>query len=107
MNYSKVSQQINDVAGDNVKKLAQLFPSPAKTELYRHFVDLGARAVIAMHTHCPQGYEIYNGCPIIYSMGNFFFPLTRNRISTWDIGYMTMLDITKEKYLICFEIGYP
>lgn len=30
MNYSKVSQQINDVVGDNVKKLAQLFPSAVK-----------------------------------------------------------------------------
>ena len=50
------------------------FPSPGKVALYRHFIDLGARAVIAMHTHCPQGYEWYEGCPIVYSMGNFFFP---------------------------------
>jgi len=72
------------------------FPSPGKRELYRHFVDLGARAVIAMHTHCPQGYEIYNGCPVIYSMGNFFFPHTKSHNTTWNMGYMTMLDITKE-----------
>ena len=73
------------------------FPSPEKTELYRHFADLGARAVIAMHTHCPQGYEVYNGCPIIYSMGNFFFPTEGEHIPTWDMGYMTMLDIDEEK----------
>lgn len=30
MDYKKVSQQINDVVGDNVKKLAQLFPSAVK-----------------------------------------------------------------------------
>ena len=30
MNETKVSQQINDVVGDNVKKLAQLFPSAVK-----------------------------------------------------------------------------
>lgn len=30
MNETKVSQQINDVVGDNVKKLAQLFPSVVK-----------------------------------------------------------------------------
>lgn len=30
MNYKKVPQQINDVVGDNVKKLAQLFPSAVK-----------------------------------------------------------------------------
>ena len=72
------------------------FPSPGKRELYRHFADIGARAVIAMHTHCPQGYEIYNGCPIIYSMGNFYFPKSNDHIPTWDLGYMTMLDITED-----------
>lgn len=30
MEYSKVQQGINDVVGDNVKKLAQLFPSAVK-----------------------------------------------------------------------------
>lgn len=30
MEYKKVQQQINDVVGDNVKKLAQLFPSAVK-----------------------------------------------------------------------------
>jgi len=73
------------------------FPSPGKTELYRHFADIGARAVVAMHTHCPQGYEIYNGCPIIYSMGNFFFPKEGEYIPTWDMGYMTMLTVDGKK----------
>ena len=30
MEYTKVPQQINDMVGDNVKKLAQLFPSAVK-----------------------------------------------------------------------------
>ena len=30
MDYKKVPQQINDIVGDNVKKLAQLFPSAVK-----------------------------------------------------------------------------
>lgn len=72
------------------------FPAPSKTELYRHFVDLGAKAVIAMHTHCPQGHEMYNGCPIIYSMGNFYFPSTKKTKATWSLGYMTMLNITAD-----------
>ena len=72
------------------------FPSVGKVELYRHFVDLGAAAVIAMHTHCPQGYEMYDGCPIVYSMGNFFFPAKWDSIPTWSLGYMAMLDITAE-----------
>lgn len=69
------------------------FPSPAKTDLYRHFVDLGAAAVIAMHTHCPQGAEYYNGAPIIYSMGNFYFPWRERRLESWYYGYMTVLNI--------------
>ncbi len=72
------------------------FPSPGKVELYRHFIDLGAEAVIAMHTHCPQGYEYYNGKPIVYSMGNFFFPRasTDKKRKTWDYGYLSQLDIS-------------
>lgn len=67
------------------------FPSPGKVALYRHFIDLGAAAVIAMHTHCPQGYEWYEGCPIVYSMGNFFFPSEGER-PTWGKGYMVVWD---------------
>lgn len=77
------------------------FPSPNKVELYRLIADLGADAIIAMHTHCPQGYEIHNGKPIVYSMGNFFFPYVKkgekiNRNSSWYFGYLTQLHITKD-----------
>ena len=72
------------------------FPSPGKKELYRHFVDMGAAAVVAMHTHCPQGYEMYKGCPIVYSMGNFFFPHgsagSANLLPSWFYGYLAELD---------------
>lgn len=77
------------------------FPSPGKKELYRHFIDMGASAVVAMHTHCPQGYETYKGAPIIYSMGNFYFPRPTEMKAfysptaycpTWNYGYLTELD---------------
>lgn len=51
MDYKKVPQQINDVVGDNVKKLAQLFPSAVKDgevdfealkEELGSFVEVGA-----------------------------------------------------------------
>lgn len=77
------------------------FPSPKKKELYRHFVDLGASAVIAMHTHCPQGYEFYRGAPIVYSMGNFYFPAPDYsygpRFAVWAYGYMTELTFENGK----------
>ncbi len=75
------------------------FPSPGKTDLYRDAVDFGADAVVAMHTHCPQGYEIYREKPIFYSLGNFFFPTPLDRVydphSPWYYGYMAMLDFSR------------
>ena len=85
------------------------FPSPGKVELYRHFGDLGAKAVIAMHTHCPQGYEVYNGCPIVYSMGNFFFPYPTEKAPAWSHGYMTELEISKNDFkmnIIPYKFSY-
>ena len=70
------------------------FPSPGKKELYHLFIDLGAESVIAMHTHCPQGYEMYNGKPICYSMGNFYFPSEKlARYKSWNFGYMCVLTL--------------
>lgn len=48
-------------------------PLPETIARYRDFIDYGADAVIGTHPHCPQGWEEYNGKPIFYSLGNFFF----------------------------------
>lgn len=65
-------------------------PSPMVKERYHLFLDLGADAVIGMHTHCPQGYEYYNGKPIVYSTGNFWFrsPWGEETPACWFNGYM-------------------
>lgn len=62
-------------------------PSPRMKETYRFFVDAGADAVIGHHTHCFSGYEIYNGSPIFYSLGNFIFDWPGKRNSNWNKGY--------------------
>ncbi len=36
-------------------------------------VDCGADAVIGHHPHILQPFEVYSGCPIFYSVGNFTF----------------------------------
>ncbi len=41
--------------------------------LGRQYIDAGADLVIGDHTHCLQGVEYYNGVPIFYSLGNFWF----------------------------------
>ena len=42
-------------------------------ELGRLFIEAGADVIIGGHTHCLQGFAYYNGKPIIYSLGNFWF----------------------------------
>lgn len=76
-------------------------PSPTTMERYRLLIDIGADAVIGGHTHCPQGHETYNGKPIIYSMGNFYFPYgvfgKRPADHPWYYGYMTILELEPGK----------
>ena len=88
-------------------------PSPDCVERYRLIIEFGADAIVAGHTHCPQGYEYYNGKPIVYSLGNFVFQtgsgiadgkvdLTR----PWFYGYMAMLEATNEGISIAEVIPY-
>ncbi|MBE6384922.1 MAG: CapA family protein [Lentisphaerae bacterium] len=64
------------------------FPTPRMRSWFRFFADCGADAVFNCHTHCPEGYEIYNGVPIVYSPGNFYFPNRPTSLPCWYIGYV-------------------
>lgn len=72
-------------------------PPPGTIERYRFLCDAGADAVIAMHPHCPQGYELYHQKPIVYSLGNFFFKpragAERPATDAWFYGYMAQVSI--------------
>ena len=46
---------------------------PVQPETGRAYLDAGADAVIGAHSHCLQGMEYYEGKPIIYSLGNYWF----------------------------------
>ncbi|HLZ59829.1 MAG TPA: CapA family protein, partial [Ktedonosporobacter sp.] len=48
-------------------------PLPEDRAKAHYAVDCGADAVIGHHPHVLQPFEIYNGCPIFYSVGNFTF----------------------------------
>ena len=39
----------------------------------RDYIDAGADAVVGAHTHILQGLDFYQGKPILYSLGNFWF----------------------------------
>lgn len=39
----------------------------------KQYLDAGADAIIGAHSHCLQGMEYYDGKPILYGLGNFWF----------------------------------
>ena len=45
----------------------------AQLDTARQYIDAGADMIVGSHSHCLQGMEYYNGKPIIYSLGNFWF----------------------------------
>lgn len=84
-------------------------PSPRMVKTCRSFAEAGAAAVVAMHTHCPQGFEIFNRIPIIYSLGNFLFDIPSKEMiipegSYWWRGYMAGIWFSDENMALGFEI---
>lgn len=77
-------------------------PSPRMKETYRFFIDAGADAVINHHQHCYSGYEVYNGNPIFYGLGNFCFDRNTQRNNFWNEGYMVKLTMEENKCI--FEL---
>ena len=76
-------------------------PSPRTKELYRYYVDAGANAVIAHHTHCFSGYEVYKDSPIFYGLGNFIYDDPTKKNTDWNEGYVVKLNLNQK---INFEI---
>ena len=76
-------------------------PSPRMQETYRFFIDAGVDAVVNHHQHCYSGYEIYNGKPIFYGLGNFCFDWEGTPTREWTEGYMVEIDFNKD---IAFKI---
>ena len=65
-------------------------PLPEWRNVYKRFIDLGASAIVATHPHAPQGWEIYKGAPIFYSLGNFYFDSYSDNIN-WYRSFMVEL----------------
>mgnify|MGYP002522645146 FL=1 len=79
-------------------------PSLRMVETYRFFIDAGADAVVNHHQHCYSGYEVYDGKPIFYGLGNFCFDEESLRNCFWNQGYMVALDFSDE--VVSFAL-YP
>ena len=70
-------------------------PALRMQEMYRAYVDFGADAVVNHHQHCYSGHELYNGKPIVYGLGNFFFDW-QGQNADWNEGYMVQLEFGEE-----------
>lgn len=66
-------------------------PTPRMQKIYRFFIDAGADVVVNHHQHCYSGYEVYNGRPIFYGLGNFSFDENGQRDSSWNEGCLLNL----------------
>lgn len=80
-------------------------PLPEVRSLYRHFVNIGADAVIGNHPHVPQSWEIYHDRPILYSLGNFCFDKdVKNDL--WHYGLIAGLIITEKGVALDTKLIY-
>ncbi len=49
------------------------YPEKYQKTMARQYIEAGADAVIGCHPHVMQGLEFYEGKPIAYSLGNYWF----------------------------------
>lgn len=85
------------------------YPTPRMQETYRFFIDAGADAVVNHHQHCYSGYEVYQGKPIFYGLGNFCLDMNKKDGDIWGQGYLSLLQFgdTENEFTIvpCYQCG--
>ncbi|MBW7857178.1 MAG: CapA family protein [Leptonema sp. (in: Bacteria)] len=83
------------VVGVHWGKEYEVFSTDDQRDLARTLLRNGADAIIGHHSHVPQGVEIIDGKPVIYSLGNFLFgsanyQQTDNLIAVIQVNRKTM-----------------
>lgn len=73
------------------------YPTPEMKMLYRFFAEMGANAIVNHHQHCYSGFEVYQGTPIFYGIGNFCFD-TEKQTDSWSSGYMVSIDTRNNEF---------
>lgn len=73
--------------------------------LGQKFIDAGADVIIGGHTHCLQGFEYYNGKPIIYSLGNFWFNDKKLDTGLSQVVIDTKTNEIEFRFLPCIQQG--
>lgn len=74
------------------------YPNHAMVKTFRFYAEEGASCIICHHAHCVSSYEIHNGVPIFYGLGNLFFPL-QTSFANWYIGMAVKLSFAESNQL--------
>lgn len=80
--YFEIQEEINSIPKNCVKILYIHWgneyinrPSSSQKKFAHWLIDSGFDLIVGMHPHVLQGYEIYKGKYIFYSLGNFVFEM--------------------------------
>jgi Bacterial capsule synthesis protein PGA_cap len=65
-------------------------PRPGLRKELRFLADNGADAIVMHHSHVPGAYEVWNGVPIFYGLGNFQFTFPSPNVG-WYEGLLVAL----------------
>ncbi len=69
-------------------------PSAQRQQQLRYLIDAGADLVVGHHPHVPQGWELYAGRYIFYSLGDYYFDsIDGRRYEYRDWGFMVRVHI--------------
>jgi poly-gamma-glutamate synthesis protein (capsule biosynthesis protein) len=77
-------------------------PRPELQKICHFFIEEGVDTIICHHTHVASAYEIYNGKPVFYGIGNFIFENKQSNQS-WEEGYLVKIYVNKNSE-INFEL---
>lgn len=88
-------------------------PVSYQKNLAKKYIDAGADVVIGCHPHVMQGIEFYNGKPIAYSLGNYWFNASKresgllklylNPDGTTDVQLLPAMNDSTYTYMIINE----
>jgi AmmeMemoRadiSam system protein B len=71
-----------------------LTPTSDQEAMARRWIDAGAKLVVGTHPHVVQPVAVYNGVPIVYSLGNLLFDQTEP--DTTQTGAVLGASVTSE-----------
>jgi len=73
---------------------SQRSPSANMRAIAHQIINAGGDMILGHHPHVPQGMELYQGRPIIYSLGNLVFPYSR---PSWGDNILVRATLTPDR----------